>query len=141
MPGAVDVGVGGALITTSPCRMIRSAAAGPVISHCEVPRRHIAPSAPVPLPSCPPAPVMTSLSDLPAISLSLPGNAKLATRQGAVTQVVYVMSAQRFVRLVPLAISTALAVATSCTGAAWSSVRSPEDGIFHMSAPLLGHGV
>ncbi|MEQ0608789.1 hypothetical protein ABLN72_12395, partial [Mycobacterium tuberculosis] len=49
------------------------------------------------------------------------------------------MSAQRVVRTVRTAraISTALAVAIVLgTGVAWSSVRSFEDGIFHMSAPL-----
>lgn len=53
------------------------------------------------------------------------------------------MSAQRVVRTVRTAraISTALAVAIVLgTGVAWSSVRSFEDGIFHMSAPSLGHG-
>ncbi len=53
------------------------------------------------------------------------------------------MSAQRVVRTVRTAraISTSLAVAIVLgTGVAWSSVRSFEDGIFHMSAPSLGHG-
>ncbi|QUR66610.1 LytR family transcriptional regulator [Mycobacterium spongiae] len=39
------------------------------------------------------------------------------------------------------ALSGALAFAIICgTGLAWSTVRSFEDGIFHMSAPSLGHG-
>src|SRR5271157_2920265 len=48
-----------------------------------------------------------------------------------------VMPVQRVVR----ALATALAVAIVVgTGAAWSNVRSFEDGIFHMSAPSLGKG-
>ncbi len=47
------------------------------------------------------------------------------------------MPVQRVVR----ALATALAVAIVVgTGAAWSNVRSFEDGIFHMSAPSLGKG-
>ncbi|OOK83019.1 cell envelope-related transcriptional attenuator domain protein [Mycobacterium kansasii] len=39
------------------------------------------------------------------------------------------------------AVCTALAVAVVLgTGLAWTNVRSFEDGIFHMSAPSLGHG-
>lgn len=47
------------------------------------------------------------------------------------------MPVQRVVR----AVCTALAVAVVLgTGLAWTNVRSFEDGIFHMSAPSLGHG-
>jgi LCP family protein required for cell wall assembly len=48
-----------------------------------------------------------------------------------------VIPVQRVVR----ALATTLAVAIVIgTGAAWSNVRSFEDGIFHMSAPSLGKG-
>ncbi|BBC64438.1 hypothetical protein MMRN_13340 [Mycobacterium marinum] len=47
------------------------------------------------------------------------------------------MPVQRVVR----AVATALAVVVVLgTGLAWTNVRSFEGGIFHMSAPSLGHG-
>ena len=41
----------------------------------------------------------------------------------------------RVIRATALAVTVVLG-----TGVAWSNVRSFEDGIFHMSAPSLGHG-
>src|SRR5574337_397565 len=47
------------------------------------------------------------------------------------------MAVERVVRLV--AVLAALAVVLG-TGVAWSQIRSFEDGIFHISTPLLGRG-
>lgn len=47
------------------------------------------------------------------------------------------MPAQRVVRVICTALAVAIVLGT---GLAWTNVRSFEDGIFHMSAPSLGHG-
>ncbi|QNI05926.1 LytR family transcriptional regulator [Mycobacterium kubicae] len=47
------------------------------------------------------------------------------------------MPVQRVVRAVATALTLAIVLGT---GVAWTNVKSFEDGIFHMSAPSLGHG-
>jgi LCP family protein required for cell wall assembly len=47
------------------------------------------------------------------------------------------MPVQRVVRVVATVLTVAVVIGT---GAAWNNVRAFEDGIFHMSAPSLGHG-
>src|SRR6201991_2269862 len=47
------------------------------------------------------------------------------------------MPAQRVVRVVATVLTVAVVIGT---GVAWNNVRAFEDGIFHMSAPLLGKG-
>lgn len=47
------------------------------------------------------------------------------------------MPVQRVVRVVATALAVAVVIGT---GVAWNNVRAFEDGIFHMSAPSLGHG-
>src|SRR5690625_1091457 len=47
------------------------------------------------------------------------------------------MPAQRVVRVVA---TVAAAVVVLGTGVAWSKIRAFEDGIFHTSAAMLGHG-
>lgn len=47
------------------------------------------------------------------------------------------MPVQRVVRVVATVLAVAVVIGT---GVAWNNVRAFEDGIFHMSAPSLGHG-